>query len=221
MRKNWIKLGLLVSAVWFFGVSDAVAQDPGKPVRIENPKELKPAKIDKNAEKLDIKKEEIKKDPEKVEEKQLTKPIIEGAPKPKPDAPAKIEPRKEQVKPVQEIAPGRKLPEPAKEAAPKPKPDKPIKEAAPKPKPDKPIKAAPEPPKKGRPVGELKDKPEKDKNAHKERHALTPEQKECKIERTACRQDCKSVKNECGKGKNCAELHKACKAECDKKFVCH
>ena len=188
-------------------MADAVAQDPGKPVRIENPKELKLEKIDKNAEKIDIKKEEIKKNPEKIDEKQLTKPIIEAPPKPKPDAPAKIEPRKDQVKPV-------------KDAVPERKPAKPIKDAAPEPKPDKPVKAAPEPPKNGRPVGELKDKPEKEKKAHKER-VLTPEQKECKIERTACRQDCKALKNECGKGKKCADLHKACKAECDKKFVCH
>ena len=48
----------------------------------------------------------------------------------------------------------------------------------------------------------------------------SPAQKECEIDRLACRQDCKAAKKACGNAKHCAAEHERCKDDCGKRFLC-
>lgn len=44
---------------------------------------------------------------------------------------------------------------------------------------------------------------------------------DCRIDREACRQDCKAEKKECGKSKSCSAAMRECKKNCTKKIICH
>ena len=241
-KKIICALGLVF---WIGGVSVAVAQPDPKlknDPKIEKQLKDKPAKnadkdlkkaekaADKDLKKAEKAAEKDLKKAEKAADKDLKKANAEVAKANAEAAKANAEAAKANAEAAKANAEAVKAAAKAEQAANKAMKKVENKEAPKDPKLGAPVKA-PAPPKADPNAPKANDKPNPEPPQAKNpapkiakpriKKELTEEQKLCKIDRIACRQDCKAAQKECGNSKACSKAHDECKDNCDKSFKCH